>query len=153
MKTAIKLNIIIISIFILNGCSFIKPLELKDINTFSIAENSTKGVDITANITLYNPNKLKIKVNSADIDFYIEDVNFGKLQVPDTIVVPPKGLFTGEFKVKIKLMKLLLAGKNVLFKIKTGKIKIEAKGTINADVLWMHKEFIVDYSDNIKVLK
>jgi len=149
-----SLNIytLLASIFIISSCSFIKPLELKDINSFNIKENTEKGVDITANIQLYNPNNLKINVKYADIDFYVENVNFGKLQIPDTILIPAKDTFNGEFKVKIKLVKLLLAGKNVLLKIKSGKIKVQLKGTINADVLWMKKEYIVDYTKNINIL-
>ena len=141
---------LIIILLLITSCSFVKPIEFKNINSFKVGENTeTKSITITTNLTLYNPNGFKFAINNAYIDVYAEGVNLGKLQIPNQIVVNAKDEFLGDFKVEISLIKLLLAGKNVLSKFKSGKIKVTLKGTIDADFLWIHKNFSVDYVENI----
>ncbi len=130
------------------SCSFVKPLELKDINSFKVKEKNG-GVAVTTNFTLFNPNGFKFTINNADIDIYAEGVKLGKLQIPNKVVVKAKNEFKGDFKVEISFVKLLLAGKNILPKLKSGKIKVTLKGTIDADFLWMHKVFSVNYVKSV----
>ncbi len=144
------LLIVVILFTATTGCSFVKPLEFKDINSFKVEEQN-RGVAITTNFTLFNPNGFKFTINKADIDVYAEGVNLGKLQIPEKVVVNSKDEFTGDFRVQISFMKLLLAGKNILAKLKSGKIEITLKGTIDADFLWMHKVFNVNYTKNIEL--
>jgi len=138
-------------VFLFSGCSLVVPLELKNVNSFKVAENkSGGGIKITANLTLYNPNKFKLAIKNADIDVITLGVNLGKLQIPNQIIVNKMDSFSGDFHVEISLSKLLFAGQNVLRKLKSGNIEITLKGTIDSQVLWIHKSFNINHNEKIK---
>lgn len=143
------LFITVITAFVVSACSIVKPVEFKKVNNFKIEENNGKII-IRSNLTLYNPNGFEFVVNNANIDVYAEGVNLGKLQIPDTVQINKKEKFQGDFKVEITLIKLLLAGKSIIPKLKKGQISLEFKGYIEADVLWMHKKFNVNYQEDLR---
>ena len=149
MKYFIKFSLLIFTMQLISGCSFIKPLEFESINSLKVEESSGRGIILVANISLFNPNGVKILINSADIDVYAEGVNLGKLQIPELINIDAKSEFAGNYRVEINFTKLLLAGKNIISKLRSGKIEINLKGTIEAEFLWMHKNFIVNYTEKI----
>lgn len=151
MKYFIRFGLLLFTILLINGCSFIKPLEFETINSFKVQESSGRGITVVANLTLYNPNGVKIVIDSADIDVYAEGVNLGKLQIPELIVIDGKSEFTGNYRVEINFTKLLLAGKNVISKLRSGKIEVNLKGVIEADFLWMHKKFNVNYTEKVNM--
>ena len=151
MRYLKKIVIVAFVFTILSGCSIVKPLEFKSINSLSIEDGSKKGVTLIANITLYNPNGVEIDINSVDIDVYAEGVNLGKLQTPETITVERRCEFTADYKVDINFMKLLLAGQSVLSKLKSGKVEVELRGKIDANFLWMNRNFNVDYNEKINI--
>ena len=124
MKYFIRFGLLLFTILLINGCSFIKPLEFETINSFKVQESSGRGITVVANLTLYNPNGVKIVIDSADIDVYAEGVNLGKLQIPELIVIDGKSEFTGNYRVEINFTKLLLAGKNVISKLRSGKLEV-----------------------------
>lgn len=137
-------------VVLLNSCSIVKPIEFEKVNSFNAAEKSGKMV-FTSNLTLHNPNGFQFIINKADIDVYAEGINLGKLEIPDMISIEKKKDFTGDFTVEISLVKLLMAGKNVLPKLKQGDVLIELKGNVEADVLWMHRDFAVNYKEKISL--
>lgn len=151
MKYFVKFTLFLTAILITSGCSFIKPLEFETINSVTIEENLGRGIILSTNLTLYNPNNVKIIINSADIDIYAEGANLGKLQIPELIEINAKSKFTGNYKVEISFKKLLFAGRNIVSKLRSGKIEINLKGEIEADFLWMHKIFMVNYTEKIKM--
>ena len=152
MKNFILILITIFFVGVLSSCSFVKPLEFKSINSFSVEENSgLSGIVIATNLTLYNPNGFKFKINSADIDVIAEGVNLGKLQIPDQVIIGAKDEFSGDYKIQISLTQLLFAGKKVLSKIKTGNIKIQLSGSLDASFLWMSNKFDIDHSEKINL--
>lgn len=146
----IYLPVLFACLISISGCSLIKPLELKSINSFEIGENSAiKGIVVTTNLSLHNPNGFKFTVNSADIDVFADGVNLGKLQGSKNIEVGAKSDFSGDFFIEISFVKLLMSGNNLLSKIKSGKIEMQLKGSIDADILWINKNFKVNHIEII----
>jgi LEA14-like dessication related protein len=148
----IYLPVLLAFLLSITGCSLIKPLELKGINSFEIGENSAiKGIVVTTNLSLHNPNGFKFTVNSADIDVFADGVNLGKLQGPTNIEVGAKSDFSGDFYIELSFAKLLLSGRNLLSKIKSGKIELQLKGSIETEILWINKNFKVNHSEVINL--
>ncbi len=151
----LKNRIAVISLLIvvfsgLMSCVSVKPIDFKGVNSLKIGESaSSSGMVVTTNLSLYNPNSFEFHVNNGDIDVYVENVNLGKLKIPNSFHIPSKSDFTGDFYLEISYTKLLLSGKNVLSKIKSGKVQMQLKGTIDAQVLWIDRVFIVDYNEYI----
>ncbi len=152
MKSFIIVLIAAFIVVILSGCSFVKSVEFKSINSFKVGENlGSKGVVIATNLTLYNPNGFKFKINSADIDVTTEGINIGKLQIPEEVIINSKEEFSGDFIIEISFTQLLFAGKKVISKFKAGNIEIQLSGSIDADFLWMNKKFDVDHYEKISL--
>ncbi|MDA3890246.1 MAG: LEA type 2 family protein [Salinivirgaceae bacterium] len=143
--TVVVLGVLIIS---LSSCSLVKPVEFKGVNSFSIEEKGGK-VYVTTNISLYNPNGFKLTIYSADIDVVVDGVNLGKLEIPDQLIINKKGVFSGNFKVEISIVKLLVAGRNILATLKSDEVKLQLNGIINTDLLWMNKTFKVNFNDKL----
>ncbi len=147
----LSVQLVIISLGLVS-CSLTKPLEFKKVNSFKLEENKTSGgIIITTNLTLYNPNNYSFRINNADIDVLAEGVNLGKLQIPDRIEIDKQDSFTGNFNVQISLTQLLLAGKNVIGKLRSGEFEVQFKGNIDAKVLFFERNMEVDYKEKIKV--
>lgn len=137
-------------LILLAGCSWVKPVEFKSINSFKVEEKPvTSGISIATNVSLYNPNGFKFIINNADIDVFAEGVNLGKLQIPEIVIVNGKEIFSGDFVIEISFAKVLMAGKKVLSNFKSGKLQLQLRGTIDAEFLWMKKNFEVDFNENI----
>jgi len=154
MTTSLKIKFIlpvfIILSILLSGCSFFKPIEFQSINNLKV-EKDFNSVLIVFNLTLYNPNSVKVQINSADIDVYIKNVKIGKLKIPDNIDIKSKSTFTGEFDVKINIIQILQAGINILNNLKSKEIEIEFKGTVDAKLLLKQKVYNLDYTKKVKL--
>jgi LEA14-like dessication related protein len=150
LKIKFILSVFIFISVIFSGCSFFKPVELQGINNVEIKKEH-KAVLIAFNLTLYNPNSVKVQIDSADINVYIKNIKIGKLKIPDNIEIKSKSIFTGEFDVKIDFMQVLYAGINVINNLKSKEIEIKLKGTVNAKLMFKHKVYNVDYTKNVKL--
>jgi len=142
--------LILVVMLSITSCSLVKPLEFSRVNSFKIGEKAgTKGIVVTTNLSLFNPNNFKVKINNADIDVYAEGINIGKLKIPQTIEIDKKEEFSGDFYIEISFTKLLLAGNSVINKIKSGKMDVQLKGTIDIDFLCTQRVLKVDYVEKI----
>jgi LEA14-like dessication related protein len=150
MNRLLSFIIAFLILILLAGCSLVKPLEFESVNSFKIEEKSVaSGIAIATNVSLYNPNGFKFTINNADIDVIAEGVNLGKLQIPKKVIVNGKDIFSGDFRIELSFAQVVMAGKKVLSKFKSGKLHLQFKGTMDAEFLGFQKKFEVDFNEHI----
>jgi LEA14-like dessication related protein len=146
-----KSFLFVFTVLALSACSLIKPVELKGVNSFKIAEKQGVGVQVNTSLKLYNPNKINVTLIGSDIDVYVEENYIGKLVIPHKISIPGKENFDAEFTLTISFANLLSAGKNVLSKIKSGSFKVSFKGQVEAQYRTYIKTFQLNTTQHVNL--
>ncbi len=128
-----------------------KTIELKSINNIDFDHSKEQGSTILTNITLYNPNNVKLTIQDVDIDVYIGDVFLGKLEASETIIVNKKGNFSSEFSINIKKKNILLAGASFLGFLGKGSVELSLKGSLHVKYMFFNKNIKIKHSEKVKL--
>lgn len=133
-----------------SSCSLNKPLEFKKVNSFKV-EQKKGGARIKGNVTLYNPNSFNYKIQSIDINVYIEGQSVGKLVIPNQISVNKKSNFSGDCYIDVGFAKALILGANLMPKVKDGGVNVQLKGDAQVKFFIFNKSFKIDKTELIKL--
>ena len=150
LRFAFPLVLIIMLVFLGSGCTLVKPLELKKVNDFKINEKKGGGARLHANLTLHNPNSFGYTINTLDIDVFINDVELGKLIVPEKLEIEAKQNITGDFYIDVGFPRVLILGTTVLPKLKKGDVEVHLKGHANTSIWFFTKDVGIDKVEKVR---
>jgi len=151
MKTIqkkIRLLLTLSGILFLSSCT-IKPLELTKINNVKVEPGN--GFDVEVELTLFNPNGVKLAIDDIDIDVYLGALYLGKLEAPDITEIERKGEFTTSFKVQIQNQNMLVLGVKLLNLISKKQVDINLKGSLRLEHWLIKRKIQIDHTETIKL--
>ncbi len=146
---------VIFLLLIFNACSKIQAPEFKNITDLSVDTIDTL-ITITGNGLFYNPNKSKIVLRSADIDVFINDQLFTRINNEYNLTLTPEKEFSIPLVVKLNHNQVenflkknavgLLLGNGIQLKYK-GNIRVKAfsmkiKVPVNKEISLRLKNFL-----------
>lgn len=149
-RSPILVLIVIILGLVVSSCGF-KAIEFKNIKDLNIESNKKTGQNITATLTLYNPNNHSFTIKDLDIDVYLKQAYLGKLVINDTVVVNKKSEFTTECIVTVKKENLFVAGAALFGSLGKKGIEVSMKGTMNIHYIFLNREVNIDHSEKVRL--
>lgn len=146
-----RIFLLVLSAFLVSSCAIVKPISFQGVNSFNIAENSGKGLQLVTSLKLFNPNRVAVSLNRTDIDVFVDDTYIGKLLSSDKISIPGKQSFDAEFTITISFANLLAVGRNVLTQIKNGSFRVTFKGELDAQYRNYNKTFQINTTRQVNL--
>jgi LEA14-like dessication related protein len=123
-----RIGIILFAAFVaLSSCKQPKELVYEGMGNFSIKQAGAKQTTLSMNISLYNPNKYKLKLKSADVDAFLNGNHIGKMNVTDAYELAASDTTSLPVMLNVDLQNILpnalqiLLNREVTIKL-TGKI-------------------------------
>jgi len=111
----------------------LKPVEVSQVESVQLLNMTDSTADIAVSLRIDNPNKMKIQVNSTDLNASINRHPVGKVNITDKIIIPKKSkdLYTVILKADMREVKKLLP--SMMFANKAliglnGNLRVKAKG-------------------------
>lgn len=138
-----------ISVALLLSSCGVKPLELSKINNVNIEPGN--GFEVSVDLTLYNPNNVKLALDDIDIDVYLGDLHLGKLEAPDITVIERKDEFSTNFKVLVKKQNMIVLGGKILKLVAQNQVEINLKGSIRLEHWLMKRKIDINHTETIKL--
>ncbi|HEY8400732.1 MAG TPA: LEA type 2 family protein [Cytophagaceae bacterium] len=129
-------NLLIALIFpvLMSSCLNLKPLELTEIESVNITEQTGAYANVQVKLKVKNPNKFKIKVSDYDLLALVNKKEMGKITIEEKRIVIPKNsdkTYTFNLKADMaqvaKLVPTLLFTNSALVNVK-GEVKVKAMG-------------------------
>jgi len=128
-KSKIFLSLLFI-VMIFSGCDVYKSVDVGDINDVKFKKMADNKISLDLNVPISNPNNLKLKIKSLDLDVSVNGSYIGKMKNDSLIVVPKQFDGIQSFPVEIQLENLL-SNAMMLYKLKKGKqVEIKVDGEI-----------------------
>ncbi len=125
---------------LLSGCFSYKEVVMHDVSDVEIRHLDMKGVDLTAYVTLENPNGYRIHVKDPDVDLFLNGTFVGKGMLDSTLVLDRRSsrLYAiplhAEFK-GVNLLVMLIGG------ALSEELRVGAKGTVVGQAGLLRKRF------------
>lgn len=151
MKNSLGLLFLFLGILVLNGCK--KPEEaptFKNVGNFVVKEVVDGKALVTADVTFYNPNDVKMKLKKVDIDVWVKDKQVGEVNQTMNFRIPKKADFTVPLEATVDINKLGTLN-SLLFALTSSKLPIQLKGEVRAKVHGLGFTAPIDYKDEVDV--
>lgn len=134
----------ILVILLLSSCSGIQAPEFKSISDLSV---NTEGDSISINGKglFFNPNKSKILLRNADIEVFINDQSFTKINKDFNLILAPESDFTIPLDIRLNSQQVnRFLKSNAVLLLLGNKIHIRYKGNIKVKAYSMRIKVPVD---------
>ncbi len=148
MKT-IKIILSFLALLSFSSCGIIKPIEFKDFKNISVTKDF--NIKVEGDLALYNPNSVNINVSKLDIDVFIENVNLGKIEVPNGLILLKKQTTETHVAVNTSLAKILASAPQILNIITKGSFEVRLKGTLYPESLYLPATVVINHKVNVKL--
>jgi len=138
---------------IVSSCNMYKPVKVGTIAGIKMNEFSGKELSFKVLIPIENPNSYDLKIVKYDFDVSMNDINLGKVQNEETIIIPANSNEIQELPAKVKLTNLF-SGAVALFSVfSNDKIKVKAKGTMEVKAFMISKTVDIDEESEVDLLQ
>jgi LEA14-like dessication related protein len=136
MNIATKISIIFLFTVIFSGCY--KQVEFKELETVTIDMNNSEGSFILF-IKLNNPNFFPIKITESDLNFSVNNINFGQVNSKQKIKLPANTETIIEVPIKLSITGLLFQYNELINIFKNKEANFKIKGNIIAQAFFIKK--------------
>ena len=123
-----KIWYLFIGLLLLAGaCKPKEEIVLRNVRDIVIDANTEPT--LRAQAILYNPNNIRIKLRSAEIDVYVNGKKSGRIDQELKMMIPAEAEFTVPLEVKLNMKELGLMD-TLMGMLGGKKLKVEYKGSI-----------------------
>ncbi len=147
-----KLIALFIITALFTSCISFKPITTNKIDAIHINSAGNKGLDITIDLVINNPNGFAIHVNAIELDLVSNSVQLGHVSSKEKFRIPKKSTVTQQLIFTVSLKSTALATiPTLLSLIGTKNVTISANGFVKAKAMLINKRFDVNFTDGIKM--
>lgn len=139
-----KIATICLLTLLLQSCGSLKSPEFVCVNSINIKEINLVGATASLNATIYNPNKHKLAINTADIDVYIKDIKVGRLSVDKKGTIAAKTNGKCDFIITVSTVEALRAGIFSAADVLKKNIELKLDGKVDGEYWFFKKEIKIN---------
>jgi LEA14-like dessication related protein len=111
------------------SCRRPKELVYQDVRNFRLQHAGFQGAKVAFDVRLYNPNNLKVKLKTADIDVFMNDRHLGKVFTKAAFMIDKRDTFLLPVVLDVDMENVLT---NTLQLLTNSEIDLKVKGTVRA---------------------
>jgi LEA14-like dessication related protein len=139
-----------IAIFCISSCS-VKNVGVDVPNNVEISELNLQKIRLKVMLPIDNPNKFSFTVNDADIDFFINDLNLGKINKIEKFKVEANS--KKEYPIYIEILPKDIVGNvfSLLNDLKKDSPNVEIKGYLKVSKFGLPMRLKVSHKQDIKL--
>lgn len=97
-------------ILFFSGCKSIKPIEYQGVSGWEIQPKSLLLSDLTAKVSIYNPNAGSIKVKRIEASILVDEKNWGTYTLDSSFIIGGKSSFDMPVSVKVNNLNIISGG-------------------------------------------
>ncbi len=141
-----KLTVVLVIVAaIVAGFTFWKPsIEIGQIKNIRVKSIQMDNIKLELIVPVKNSNLLSIKLQKVDVDFFINGVNAGKVNLSEEVKIPANEVKELTFPIEIHMQDMLSNFVGLLSSISADKAEIHLKGTFTIKTLFLTKDINVD---------
>ena len=141
-------------LLLLASCSAPEEPEFQYMKNFSAKIISLDNVKVSGISVYQNPNPVGGNLVKMDMEVWVDEVSVGKLEKPLSVAVPANGEFELPFEVQFSPKKVfkdqgLLGG--LLGVLSNKKLNMKYRGTVTMEVMKVHFDIPVDFTEEISL--
>ena len=144
----------IIFLFLI-GCKPVEPINFVEVQNVKISSSTDNQINISAEIVLDNPNKVKITINKVDVDIYVENNVIVSIEDdnPRELIESAESTLDIEGEVNLKNLEDFLNKKGLAIILGNDDVSLKFIGKIEAKAYGIKDEININYTiDSIKGL-
>ena len=139
---------VIAALLILNGCSGPSDLEFRRVSNVKLSMAGKPKV--SADLVLYNPNRMAIELRSADLDIRVDGKSAGKVNQTFQLKLPKQSEFVLPVEVILSLKESGLLG-SFLGMVNGKPLKVEFEGEVKVKIKSIPASVKVFHIEEIKL--
>jgi len=145
LQNFLSKSFLLVAVVLFASCDY-SDVEVRSVREIKIEKLDTDGIEINANMKVYNPNNYKIRVTHTDADLFLDGRQAGKAKLLSKVVIPAN--FDDFINVKVRTD--FTAGSMQLIPIIIGasvkrSLNVKVKGEAKARTFIIGKKFDFEY--------
>lgn len=133
------------------SCSY-EEVELVQVNSVDFNEFGEKGISITANVQISNPNNYNVNIVDSDIDLFLANQPAGKAKLVEKVTIPGNSNMVHQIHFDADLSE----GKTNLIPVfltavLSNSINVEAKGYVKARTFIFSKKIEFSHKEKVDI--
>lgn len=129
---------------LLQSCMNFEEPEFVSVNSAEIKELTLSQITTAMNVTVHNPNRHSITIESADVDVIIKDSKAGKLMVGKPIQILARADADCNFVVRISTREAIRAGIRSINDVMDKSNAVKLRGTVDGRYGMFHRKLKID---------
>lgn len=129
---------------LLQSCMSFEDPEFVSVNSVEIKELTLQQITAAMNVTVHNPNRHNITIESADVDVIIKDSKAGKLMVGKPIQIPARADADCNFVVRISTREAIRAGIRSINDAMDKSNAVKLRGTVDGRYGMFRRKLKID---------
>ena len=129
---------------LLQSCMNFEEPEFVAVNSVEIKELTLSQITAAMNVTVHNPNRHSITIESADVDVIIKEAKAGKLMVGKPIQIQARADADCNFTVRISTREALRAGIRSINDVIDKSNAVKLRGTVDGRYGMFRRKLKID---------
>lgn len=142
-------RLLLFAFIVFSFASCIEEPEFKDVSNFKIDEINQNQVCFNADVSVYNPNGVSLKIRKSVFDVYADDIYVGKAHLLSKYKMKRKQLNTNNVPVKIVLEKGVFL--RLLGFLRKDKVELRLKGILKGSAVIIPFRRKIDQKEQISL--
>jgi LEA14-like dessication related protein len=138
----------IVLLLLAGACKPKEEIVLRNVRDIVIDANTEPT--LRAQAILYNPNNIRIKLRSAEIDVYVNGKKSGRIDQELKMMIPAEAEFSVPLEVKLNMKELGLMD-TIMGMLGGKKLKVEYKGSIRINYKGVPIRIPVNHESEVKI--
>ena len=119
---------ILLTIFI-SSCSRPKDLVYRNVQNFSMKTVGLRQSALSMDVSMYNPNKYRMKLKHADMDVFLNDRPLGKMNMTGAYGIPALDTFSLPVVINVDMASAL---PNIMQLLTSSTVNVKLAGRVKA---------------------
>lgn len=137
----------------MQSCWLYKDVTYSGLKDFAVEELSFSGVKVAFDIEVDNPNFYKISATDGEIAVKANEIDMGKFQLVDEVVLPKKSKGVVSAKVETSFKSILSGGiMSIMTMFRSGgQLVLNLNGYVNAKALGLKKRIAISSTEKVSL--
>lgn len=129
---------------LLQSCMSFEEPEFVSVNSVEIKELTLQQITAAMNVTVHNPNRHNITIESADVDVIIKEAKAGKLMVGKPIQIQARADADCNFVVRLSTREAIKAGIRSINDVMAKSNAVKLRGTVDGRYGMFRRKLKID---------
>jgi len=137
-------------VFLISSCKLSEPIEVGEIENFSIQKASLKTINIEFDLPVKNPNGVPFTIQELKCNIFLNESLLGEINNEEVLRIPARSEQKHTIKAEIKLKGILSIASGILGAMSSSQKTIKLQGYVQGKCFGVKRSVLIEEVVSLK---